>query len=389
VALACRYGGPMTRRLAPALVALLLLGIPSTAGADSRSKRDRGGARAGPALDIAAVTATGSANGLVVSVRMKGNFERGIGRRSLGRAGVVLILRPRSRRARPSILATTGPSTRPRNLLRTRSRRVGIARIGRTVDFVIVGAGLAGVRRLDVKTFKQLPRRRGRARASDDIRITEEQAKLLLGEDGDDEATVGPPSIGTSCRELLETVRAATEALKPFGPYLDRLRSNRAPRAEITNAENAAAAIRKLETSTLAEIGRKCGTGAEVLCSGYRHLTADKSRVSATFGFTEVFGSRMFIGNFRWEYLNPSTGQYEPVQLQVGDTTNIIVSGGGQVIRAQHDIHQAGRYRVTAIVRVTDPDNLSTTLFQQETVTEVDVLPPSAGVTGGNCPPDP
>jgi hypothetical protein len=381
----------MACRLAPALIgSVLLLAVPAAAEADSRTKRDRGGSKGGgPALDIARVTATGSAEGLIVSVRMKGNFERAVGRRGLVRAGAALLLRPKSSSAGPAILATTGPSTRPTNLIGTRSRRVGIARIGRTVDFVIRGGGLGGVRRIEVKTFTSLPGRSGRARASDDIRISEEQARTLLDDDGADEATVGRPSIGTSCPELLETARAAEEALKPFGPYLNRLRRDRAPSAQIQGAEDALAAIRALQTSTLAEIARKCGTGAKVLCTGYRHLSADKSKVSATFEFRDVFGSRLFIGNFRFEYRNPSTGQYEPVQLQVGDTTNIIVSGGGTVIRAQHDIHQAGRYRVTALVRITHPDRPFEVIFQEETVAEVDVLPPQFGVTGGACPPDP
>jgi hypothetical protein len=379
----------VVRRLVPALVALLALALPAIAAADARTKRDRGGPRGEPALDVARVTAIGSADGLVVSARMRGNFERQAGRGDLERAGIALILRPKSRSARPAILGTTGPSRRPTNLLRTRSRQVGVARIGRTVDFVIRGGGLENVRRIEVKTFERLPRRGGGARASDDIRISEEQANALLGDDGADKATVGTPSTGTSCEELIETARATEEALKPFGQYLNRLRLNRAPRAQIESGENAAAALRALLTSTLAEIARRCGTGAKVLCSGYRHISEGKSKVSATFEFRDVFGSRMFIGNFRFEYLNPETGQYEPVQLQVGDTTNIVVSAGGAVIRAQHDIHRAGRYRVTATVRLTDADQPFQIIFQEETVAEVDVLPPPLGTTGGDCPPDP
>jgi hypothetical protein len=368
---------------------LLALAAPATAAADARSKRDRGGARGEPALDIVRVTAVGDAFGLIVSARMKGSFERQAGRGDLKRAGIALILRPKSSSTRPALLATTGPSKRPTNLLKTRSRQVGIARIGKTVDFVIRGGGLENVRRIEVKTFETLPRRRGGPRASDDIRISEEQARTLLGEDGADEATVGTPSTGTSCPELIETALAAEEALKPFGPYLNRLRDRRAPNAQIQSADNAAAAIRALLASTLAEIARRCGTGAKVLCSGYRHISQGNSRVSATFEFRPVIGRRMFIGNFKFEYLNPQTGQYEPVQLQVGDSTNIVVTGEGAVIRAQHDIHQVGRYRVTATVRLTDADQPFQVVFQEETVTEVDVLPGPPGTTGGACPPDP
>jgi hypothetical protein len=125
-----------------------------------------------------------------------------------------------------------------------------------------------------------------------------------------------------------------------------------------------------------------------VICTGYRHIREGKSRVSADFEFLDVFGSRMFIGNFRFQRLNPATGQYEDVQLQLGDETKIIPRAGGIVIRAQHDIHEVGRYRVTATVRVTDPDNPFQVIFQEETVAVVDVLPPAAGITGGDCPPD-
>ena len=121
----------MVRRLAPAVTALLVLALPATAPADTRSKRDRGGAGSGsPVLDVASLTATGNSDGLVVSARMKGNVERKLGRGELARAGIGLVLRPKSRSARPSILVTTGPSKRPTNLLRTRSRQVGIARTG-------------------------------------------------------------------------------------------------------------------------------------------------------------------------------------------------------------------------------------------------------------------
>ncbi len=379
----------MARWLALALVVVLAFATP--AQADVRSKRDRGGARAGAALDIARVTAVGSADGLIVSVRMKGNFELAARRRRLRRAVVALILRPRSRRRRASILATTGSSRRPKNLLRTRSRRVGVARIGRTLHFVIRGGGLASVRRIQVKTFKRLPRRQ-RARKSDDIRITPEQARTILGEDGADGASIGAPSTDTSCRDLLETARGAEEALKNLSDYVRRLNRTGAPRAELGNARGALDAVRGLSRSALLELARKCGTGAEVLCSGYRHLSADKSRVSATFGFTDVFGAQLNIGNFKFEYLNPQTGQYEPVRQRAGDEQRIIVSGGGAVIRAQSDIHVAGSYRITATVGLLDPekpDNSFAVVFEQKTVAFVDVLPPAAGVTGGACPPDP
>jgi hypothetical protein len=380
----------MARRLAPAAIALLLLALPATAGADTRSKRDRGGPRSGgPVLDVASLTATGSAAGLVVSARMKGNIEARLGRGELARAGIALILRPKSRSGRPSILATAGLSRRPTDLFRARSSQRGIARIGKTVHFAIRGGGLASVRRIEVKTFDAVPPRGRRARASDDIRITPEQARRFLGEDGADEATVGTPSAGASCEELIETARGTQEALKDYGPYFDRLSRTPGSRQQREAATRAADAIRGLQTETLLEIARRCGTGAKLLCSGYRHVREGLSTVSTTFEFREVFGSQLFIGSFRWEYLNPSTGQYEEARLPVGGSSRIIRSGGGIVIRSQHDIDRAGRYRVTATIRLSDPDRPTQVIFREETVGEVDVAPPFFGPTGGACPPDP
>jgi hypothetical protein len=47
--------------------------------------------------------------------------------------------------------------------------------------------------------------------------------------------------------------------------------------------------------------------------------------------------------------------------------------------RIQRDIHQVGRYRITALVRIGD--------FEERVAIEVDVLP-SPPATGGACPPD-
>ncbi len=380
----------MARRLAPAATVLLLLALPAPASADTTSKRDRGGSgSAGPALDIVRVTATGNAAGLVVSVRTRGNFERQVGRGDLKGAGMALVLRPKSSAARASLLATTGPSRRQTNLFRTRSRRVGIARIGRTVNFVIRGGGLESVGRIELRTFESLSRRSGGARAADDIRITEQQARTILGEDGVDTATVGTPSAGeASCPELLETARTARATARQLNEYVLRLLDARLPQSQVRAAQRAEAAVQELYATTLLEAARKCGTGAEAICSGYRHISAGTSIVGADFGFTDIFGSRLTIQSFTFEYLNPETGRYEPVRGETNDRTSMFPLAEGRLVRVARHIHQAGRYRITATVRVRDPAKPSEVAFEQTAVAEVDVLPPQLGATGGACPPD-
>ena len=373
----------MARRLAPAAIALLLLAVPAAAGADTTSKRDRGGSgRGGPALDIVRVTATGSPAGLVVSARMRGNFERQVGRGELERAGAALVVRPKSRAARPTLLATTGPSRRPVNLLRTRSRQVGVARVGRTVHFVIRGGGLEGVGRIELKTFMSLPARR-RARASEDIRITEEDARVILGEDGADEATVGTPVSGTTCRELLETARGAATAFRRLGDKLAQLRTGEAPRAQVDPVYDAWLAVDQLYATALLELARRCGTGAEVLCFGFRHIREGTSRIRADFGFVDVFGAE--VVQILFEYLDPVTGEYEELPTAAGKVVEI---SGGQLVRAEHDISRVGRYRITAYLGLDDPADRTKRAFEQTVVAEIDVTPPALGETGGSCPPD-
>ncbi|HEX2232324.1 MAG TPA: hypothetical protein VHG69_03050 [Thermoleophilaceae bacterium] len=364
----------MVPRLLAAAVLAFVLAVPASAGADVKSRRDAGGARGGgAALDIARVTAAGNSAGLAVTVRMKGNFERAVGRGRLRHAALALVLRPRSRSARPSILATTGPSSDPDALERTRSRSTAVARRGRTVDFVIVGGGLDQVGRIQVKAFRRLPARRGRARSSDDIRISEAQARFILGETGGDAATVGVPATDDDCEEL----RATARALKG---ELDRLRAElgRHPSGPGRRALNEAVDLfSRLHEDTLAELVRRCGARLRAVCGGYRHLQPGKSRVSADFEYDVAFDDRIFIANFVFEYLDPATGQYTEPERQAGDRTEIVRLAANRR-RIQRDIHQVGRYRITFSVRVRD--------VEDRVSIEVDV-PPSPPETGGQCPP--
>src|SRR5688572_28971933 len=140
----------LTVPLVLALAALALLALPSAADAGSITKRDRGGVsnkvakrfdltrKERRALDVASVQVTGRNNlGVVVDVRFKGNVERLIGRGHLKRAAIALILEPKSRSAKSSVIVTQGPPTNQRIRRRTRSNSAGAIRTGRSVKFFI------------------------------------------------------------------------------------------------------------------------------------------------------------------------------------------------------------------------------------------------------------
>jgi hypothetical protein len=150
---------------------LLALALPVTASAGTIAKRDSGGVpkkvakrfgltkKERRALDIASVRVTGREGfGVFVKARFKGNVERLLGRGHLRRAAIALVLRPKSKAARPSVLVTLGPAKAQRVLRRTRSRTVGVIRRGRTVTFFIRGAGFSGVASAQVKAIPRAPR---------------------------------------------------------------------------------------------------------------------------------------------------------------------------------------------------------------------------------------
>ena len=149
------------------------------ASAGSLTKRDRGGvsnaltkrlhltAQERRALDIASVQVTGRKDfGVVVDVRFKGNVERLIGRGHLKRAAIALVLQPRSRRVKSTVIVTQGPARSQRVRRRTHSKRAGAVRTGRSVKFFIQGAGFAGVKAVNVRTIPRAPRAAKRAFAA-------------------------------------------------------------------------------------------------------------------------------------------------------------------------------------------------------------------------------
>jgi hypothetical protein len=171
----------VTRALARTLLPILALALvlPATAAAGQVSKRDRGavGNRIAKrfdltraerqALDIRSTKVSGKeGQGVQVEITFRGNIERRLGRGHLRRAAVAVILRPKSRRARATVLATQGGGLRQRLLRRSRSRKVGVIRDGRRITFVVRGSGFSGVDAVVVKSFPRLPRPRRRARGA-------------------------------------------------------------------------------------------------------------------------------------------------------------------------------------------------------------------------------
>ena len=145
--------------------------LPAPALADTVSGTDRGGVRSRGlitaerrALDIDKLKAIGSEAGLLVSVDLKGNTQRRLGRGHLRRALVAVVLVPRSGSGgAPAVLATRGPGPTGETLRRTRSKDVLVTRDGDKLLFSFLGDVLANVARIEVATFTRAALRRARA----------------------------------------------------------------------------------------------------------------------------------------------------------------------------------------------------------------------------------
>jgi hypothetical protein len=141
------------------------------------AKRDRVGDLRAPgttpaerrALDITSVRAVGGPEfGLMVTVTFARNLERRIGRGGLRRTLVALVVRPKSRRARPAGIVSDRKGHYGRIRRRTGSDAVYVRRQGRRFTFFLLGPGLQNVRSIVVGAFRAPPRRNGgkRGRAS-------------------------------------------------------------------------------------------------------------------------------------------------------------------------------------------------------------------------------
>jgi hypothetical protein len=198
---------------------LLATLLPPTAAAVTR--RDRAGdviARGVTpaerrALDLIRVRAVGEAAGLVVTATFRGNVARRLGRGNLRRAAVGLVLRPKrgarasttAAQAKPAVLITTGPTSRPRTIRRTRSRIVAVGRVGRQVTFFILGPGLRNVARVEVGTIVSPDRPRGSPGAS---ALASQLFNLPVYADG---MSFPPPQEVESCDRLRELIDIGEE----------------------------------------------------------------------------------------------------------------------------------------------------------------------------------
>jgi hypothetical protein len=227
----------LARALLPLLTVALVL--PAAASAGTVTQRDKGGvgnriakrfdlSRAERrALDIAATKVTGAeGQGVQVEVTFKGNLERRLGRGHLKRAAIAVILRPKSRSSRPTVLATRGAGLRQRLLRRSRSKKVGALRNGRKLTFFLRGNGFSGVDAVEVKAFPRLPRQGRRARTAQELSgplLTVLLRNRLIAdleriEDALDDAD--PSEL--SCPELAQ----ALEDLNDLDDELQELRAN-------------------------------------------------------------------------------------------------------------------------------------------------------------------
>jgi hypothetical protein len=232
-----RVNRVLARALLPLLAVALVL--PAAASAGTVTQRDKGSvsnrtvkrfdlSRAERrALDIATTKVTGAeGQGVQVEVTFKGNLERRLGRGHLKRAAIAVILRPKSRRSRPTVLATRGAGLRQRLLRRSRSKKVGALRNGRKLTFFLRGNGFSGVDAVEVKAFPRLPGQRRRARSAQQLSgplLTVFLRNRLIADLERIEGRLddADPSQLT-CPELAE----ALEDLKDLDDQLQELRAN-------------------------------------------------------------------------------------------------------------------------------------------------------------------
>jgi hypothetical protein len=198
--------------LAATLLAALGVAAPAAPAAE-RSAIDRGGvstpgltAAERRALDIDRITARGGPWGVIVRVRLKGDITA-LGRGRLRSAIVAMVLHPRSRTQRPSVLATRGPLNRLDILRRTRTADVDVVRDLREIDFMVLGGGLASVRRIEIKAFASAPRPRARGAVKRPLTVAELN-NLLAQAPADDGSVAAPPVADPDvCRLLREDAR--------------------------------------------------------------------------------------------------------------------------------------------------------------------------------------
>jgi hypothetical protein len=263
------------------------------------------------ALDIDTITASGASWGVTVRVRFKGDV-RALGRGNLRSAIVAMVLRPRSGAQRPSALATRGPLRRLDTLRRTSTTDVGIVRDGRQIDFMVLGGGLANVRRIEIKAFASTPR--AGARGSANRPMTNAELNNLLANAGADNGSVAAPGVPNPdpdiCRLLREDARVY--ARQEEDRSSERIQAIlRGQSAQVDDLNRIIPQIKRARSRLRPVLGRnRCfsiNTGF-----GYEHYE----------GFTRICGDFTYDlpvalfqpGAYRLFRLNEQTGVFEEVR---------------------------------------------------------------------------
>lgn len=166
--------GPRVFRMTVGLAAVLVVGavlLPSSSAADSVKRYDQDGVPRSVverfaltdderrALDISSMRVTGAEGfGVLVEIRLHGDFQRRIGRRGLRRGALALSLYSAGGPASAVTVLTRGEAVRRQQVLRSPAQTAAVAvRTGRTVRVLVQTPGFAAIERVEVVSFARGP----------------------------------------------------------------------------------------------------------------------------------------------------------------------------------------------------------------------------------------
>jgi hypothetical protein len=333
--------------LAATALAAAISVVPSTASAGVRSATDRGSPPARGlttaernALDIDRITARGGTWGLIVRVRFKGDVNAALGKGNLRNAVIAMVLNPRNRRQRRSVLATRGALNALDTLRATSSSNVGIVRDGRQVDFTILGPGLAGVRSIEIRALANVPR--SRVRVAVTRALTNAELNNLLAQAAADTGSLTAPAAPNPdpdiCRLLREDAR--TYARQEEDRSQERIQAIlRGQSAKVDDLNRIIPQIKQARSRLRPVLGRNRCFSINT-SFGYEHFQ----------GFTRICGDFIYDlpvalfqpGAYRLFRLNEATGVYEEVRnaFNSGGLSSFTTVGVG------FRIEQYGTYKV-------------------------------------------
>jgi hypothetical protein len=166
--------GPRVFRMTVGVAAALVVGaatLPSSSAADSAKRYDRDGVPHGVverfgltdeerrALDISSMRVTGAEGlGVLVEVRLHGDFQRRIGRSGLRGGALALTLHSAGGAASTVTVLTRGEAVRGQQVLRAPADTAAVAvRTGRTVRVVVQTPAFAAIERVEAVSFARGP----------------------------------------------------------------------------------------------------------------------------------------------------------------------------------------------------------------------------------------